>query len=1038
MVAIRKDAEQIRHSEAIQRLHQNVPPFMQTRRQWIVWKYQMVDGKRKKPPFSPHNGRSASTNDPSTWGTFEQALARYARGDYDGIGYVCNGDITGGDLDHCRDPRTGEIEPWAQEIIDRYSPYAYFEISPSETGFRFFMLADLPFNYRKEGPFELSYRSCYVTFTGNHLEGTPIDLPSGPDVQSALNEIVAEHFSKDLDVNTGGGDEHIIREPRPISSHTRTIDQIIEKATGAKNSWKFNKLMSGNAQGHKSRSEAHLALCSMLVYWTNSDEYQIDSIFRQSGFFDEETAKRWDTVHSADGLTYGQMTIEKALLTSRDYSLPKPRRQERSIPHVAPAAPRVTIEEHLLELAKIGKDIQGQARAHIKSKDDSVLIMAAPPGVGKSRALAAIGAPTTQPIGNVNAAWIAQRHNMIESVEDLQYYRHIQPCTDENCPDFGIHYHLGSKGYNTWALHSKHLAGCDYTDQFKQEGSAVYQQAHIRSSYPAQHETIILDELDPSTWLQEREVTIEKLHAALVRYSAESIEDRFLRTLQGLLTDVGQTGTPIHGKDIFDALEGTTHGQLTNWLGVLDQDARNRDSHPFIEIDPYDPEEERRVQDLTPVLMPHILRAFMAELVKWQRGQDWNSCLRIGPAAHGPGYALFITEPLEFTPGKDGTLPPTILADATADEEIHSRLFGRKLKIERAPIDPAPGVRHIAVRTGKRYGKTSLTTKRKDGSPNKDLQRAIAEVKYQLNKLDPTGEQIRAESVGIISFMGCVDAMGDALGIPEHRRGHYWGIRGSNHLEDCSILLLVGTPALRPDELVRQARALYRDDPEPIKETSKEDWKREQKHTDPRLQHYSEYLINAELTQAAHRNRPIRHENRTVVSFCLGDIDFLPVTETLAELPYLTPEGEDRHETRRRDEQERLEKAYTDLSQNQHKPTQAELAKAARVRKQTVVEWMKERENTPPTVFTNESSGDAIDDRDNSKPGTSESEATENAPPEPQPIPLEQVFWAVGRQCGYPEMQDLDLKSGYMGWSSFSLVHSLRIPDVIARLGGVA
>ena len=953
---------------------------MQTRRQWVVWKYQMVKGKRKKPPFTPHNGRSASTNDPSTWGTFDQALARYARGGYDGIGYVCNGDIVALDFDHCRNPETGEIEPWAQEIIDHLRQFAYFEHSPSETGLRGAMLADLPFNYRKEGPFELSHRSCYVTFTGNHLEGTPIDLPSGPDVQNALDEIVTEHFSKDLNVNTGGGDEHIIREPQPISSHTRTIDQIIEKATSAKNGYRFSKLMAGNAQGYKSRSEAHLALCSMSVYWTNSDEYQIDSIFRQSGFFDEETAKRWDERHSGDGLTYGQMTIEKALLTSRDYSLPKPHRQTRSIPHI-PTPPKSSLEEHLRKLSGIGQNMSTHLRGHLKSPEHQILIEQVSPGVGKSRVAASIGAPTTQATseGQFDLAYIVQRHDMRDSVEDLQYYRHIQPCTDKNCSDHGIHYHLGRKGYNTMSLHSQHLAGCDYIDQFKEKGSAVYQMPHIKSTYPSQHQGIIIDECDPAAWLTEREVTVEKLHAMLVQYEPGSTADKFARILQGLLTDTAQNGTFPYGKALFDAFNQGTDNHLEAWLGRLAQNTHNCTPHPFVEVDPYDPEEESRVQHLAPVLMPHLLRAFISELPRWQRGQEWNSCMRIGPATHGPGHALYITEPLQLTPSKDGTLPPVVLLDATADQEIHSRLFRQSLTINRVEVDPAPGYQHIAIRTGKRYGKTSLTTKRKDNSPNRDLNRAIAEARYMLQKVDPTGEQIRAESVGIISFMGCVDAMGDALGIPEHRRRHYWGIRGSNHLEDCAILLLVGTPTLRPDELLRQARALYRDDPELIKETNPEEYKQTKQHTDPRLQHYAQYMTNSELTQAAHRNRPVRHANRTVVSFCLGEIDFLPATETITELPYLTPEGEDSYEARRKDEEQRLEKAYADLSKDKQ-PTQQELARTAKVRKQTAGEWI--REHHPPPVFTqNQSSGDTTVDSQSSTPGTSESEATENAPP---------------------------------------------------------
>lgn len=1038
MVALPKQHQTI-SPETIQTLRQNVPPCIQTDRQYLVWKYQVIKGKRKKPPFTPQNGKAASTNDPTTWGTLDQALSRYARGGYDGIGYVCHRNVVGGDIDHCRDLQTGVIAPWAQSIIDRLSPYAYFEISPSGTGIRFIILADLPFNYRKEGPFELSYHSCYITLTGNHLEGTPTNLLKSEQAQNVLDEIVTEYFPERLNVNTGGGDASTPVKPRPISSHTRTIDQIIEKATGAKNGYRFSRLMAGNAQGYKSRSEAHLALCSMLVYWTNGDESQIDQIFRQSGFFDEETAKRWDEVHSADGSTYGEMTIEKALLTSRDYSLPKPSRQTRAIPHIPPA-PRITIEEHRQKLASIGRDIQAHIRAHIKSLADCIHIEQVSPGVGKSHAAASIGVPTTQPTadGQFNLAWIAQRHNMVDSVADLQYYRHIQPCTDKNCHEHGIHHYLGLKGYNTMSVHSKHLAGCDYADQFKQEGSAVYQMPHIKSSYPAKHEGIILDELDPAAWLQEREVTVERLHTALLQYSPESTADKFLRILQGLLTDTAQRSTPLYGKALFDALNQASGDKLIDWLARLDQSAQNRDAHPFVEIDPYAEGEEHRVQSLAPVLMPHLLQAFMAELVRWQKGENWNSLIRIGPAIHGGGYALYITQPLQFTPGKDGTLPPTILLDATADQEIHSRLFGRPLKINRVEVDPAPGTRHIAIRSGKRYGKTSLTTKRKDGSANKDLQRSIAECRYMLQRIDPTGEAIRSESVGIISFMGCVDAMGEALDIPEHRRGHYWGIRGSNALEDCSILLLVGTPSLRPDELLRQARALYRDDPELIKETTPEEYKQTKQHTDSRLQHYAEYMTNSELTQAAHRNRPVRYENRTVVSFCLGDIDFLPITETIVELPYLTVEGEDRYDVRRQNEQERLEKAYIELSQNSHKPTQSEIAKVAKVRKQTVVEWMHERDNTPPQCLQNESSGDTTLDNQSSTPGTSESEATENAPTEPQPIPLEVTFWSVGQQRGYPEIPDLDLRSGKMGWNSFSLTHRLRIPDVVARLGGVA
>jgi putative DNA primase/helicase len=56
-------------------------------------------------------------------------------GDYEGVGFVfCSADpYVGIDLDHCRDPETGEIEEWAREIIEGFE-FKYVEASPSGEG----------------------------------------------------------------------------------------------------------------------------------------------------------------------------------------------------------------------------------------------------------------------------------------------------------------------------------------------------------------------------------------------------------------------------------------------------------------------------------------------------------------------------------------------------------------------------------------------------------------------------------------------------------------------------------------------------------------------------------------------------------------------------------------------------------------------------------------------------------------------------------------------------------------------------------------
>jgi putative DNA primase/helicase len=68
-----------------------------------------------------------------------------------GIGYVFSAEdpYTGIDLDKCRDPETGTIEEWAQEII--ISLRSYTEISPSGRGVHIIVRGKLPPEGRRKG-----------------------------------------------------------------------------------------------------------------------------------------------------------------------------------------------------------------------------------------------------------------------------------------------------------------------------------------------------------------------------------------------------------------------------------------------------------------------------------------------------------------------------------------------------------------------------------------------------------------------------------------------------------------------------------------------------------------------------------------------------------------------------------------------------------------------------------------------------------------------------------------------------------------------
>lgn len=72
-------------------------------------------------------------------------------GPAEGIGILIVGDgqagpqLLGGDLDACRDPETGEATAWAKSQLEGIRPF-YTEVSPSKTGFRFFVKGKLPGN----------------------------------------------------------------------------------------------------------------------------------------------------------------------------------------------------------------------------------------------------------------------------------------------------------------------------------------------------------------------------------------------------------------------------------------------------------------------------------------------------------------------------------------------------------------------------------------------------------------------------------------------------------------------------------------------------------------------------------------------------------------------------------------------------------------------------------------------------------------------------------------------------------------------------
>ena len=286
------------------------PQELTALRQWICWRLE-PDPRGEKPrkvPYDPRTGRKASSTNPETWATLPEAMRAQTKYLFTGVGFVFTeaGGIVGVDIDHCR-KENGTFTEAAQAILDKYPSYT--EISPSGAGLHIFYRGVMPGKGNKNSAtgVEMYASARYFTMTGNRLEGTPEAIADGAQALPWIHEnYIARKQARKR------------KAKKAARRVVLTDEQVLEKARAAQNAEDFTALWEGRWQEKfASQSEADLALCCALAFWTGRDREQMDRLFRQSALFRE----KWDKVHHADGATYGEETLEQAIaLTENVYS----------------------------------------------------------------------------------------------------------------------------------------------------------------------------------------------------------------------------------------------------------------------------------------------------------------------------------------------------------------------------------------------------------------------------------------------------------------------------------------------------------------------------------------------------------------------------------------------------------------------------------------------------------------------------------------------------------------------------------------------
>lgn len=277
--------------------YQAIPQELRRLPNWVCW--QAVQDERShsgvsKRPIDPKTGNFAKSNDPSTWADFDTAVQTAQK--WSGIGFMFSeSGYFGVDLDDIaeelqsyRDNNGGIVT----EFVNALQSYA--EVSQSGTGIHIICKGSLPKGGRRRGKVEMYDSGRFFVMTGQPIS----EYAEVTECSERIRPLHEKYI--------GGGKEPTANI-RQTAALPQTADEILRAAANSKNGAKFKALYSGDWSGYSSQSEADIALCNMLAFWTGCDAQKMDAMFRASGLMRE----KWDRKQS--GSTYGTLTVQKAI-----------------------------------------------------------------------------------------------------------------------------------------------------------------------------------------------------------------------------------------------------------------------------------------------------------------------------------------------------------------------------------------------------------------------------------------------------------------------------------------------------------------------------------------------------------------------------------------------------------------------------------------------------------------------------------------------------------------------------------------------------
>ena len=162
----------------------NIPSELKQLRQWVCHK--------NKIPIIPGLDTAASSSDPSTWRTFQEAIQH--AGNNDGIGFVFSADdpYVGIDIDHCIDENQ-LLSPDAKTIVNTLKSYT--EKSQSGKGLHVICKGTLPSGARRNTNtgVEIYSDKRFFIVTGDKLSKTSAIADRPAEIIDMFERFVAKN-----------------------------------------------------------------------------------------------------------------------------------------------------------------------------------------------------------------------------------------------------------------------------------------------------------------------------------------------------------------------------------------------------------------------------------------------------------------------------------------------------------------------------------------------------------------------------------------------------------------------------------------------------------------------------------------------------------------------------------------------------------------------------------------------------------------------------------------------------------------------------